>query len=146
MRPSVVCPGVFTDAMLQSGGATTCSQRLNYEGKFQVRWLFCSTQIKSIRTVSFAERKADWCSVQLEKFFMPILEEGPNSMIFQRDGGSALQFESCWIESSEDRDHQTQPYHLAISVCRLKVHHLISTSSGTQLTEISIIRTTKKKV
>jgi hypothetical protein len=77
---------------------------------------------------------------------MPILEEGPKSMFFQRDGGSALQFESSWIESYEDRNHQTQPQHLATSVCRLNVHHLISSSGGTQLTEISIIRTTKKKV
>jgi hypothetical protein len=48
---------------------------------------------------AFAERKADWCIVQLVKFLMPILEEDPNSMLFQRDGGSALQFESSWIES-----------------------------------------------
>jgi len=40
---------------------------------------------------------------------MPILEEGPKSMLFQQDGGSALHFESSWIESYEDRDHQTQP-------------------------------------
>lgn len=76
---------------------------------------------------------------------MPILEEGHNSMLFQRDGGSALQFENSWIESSEDRDHQTQPHHLATSVRTRNVHHLISSSGGTQLTEISI-RTTKKKV
>jgi len=81
MRPSAVCPGVFTDVMLQSGGATTRNRRLKY----------------------------DWCSVQLEKFLMPILEEGPKSMLFQQDGGSALHFESSWIESYEDRDHQTQP-------------------------------------
>jgi hypothetical protein len=75
---------------------------------------------------------------------MPIFEEGSTNKLYQQDEGSALQFVSSWIESSKDVDQQTQPYHLA-TLGRLNVYHLISSSGGTQLTEISI-RTRIKNV